>query len=65
MDAEAVYCIDVNGKVTRVLSQLDIERPNGLAITPDARLLYIIDSHSFSIRWKSGRSGSMLLTMVG
>ena len=46
MDDEAVYCIDVNGKVTRVLSQPDIERPNGLAITPDARLLYIIDSHS-------------------
>jgi gluconolactonase len=46
MDAEAVYCIDVNGKVTRVLSQPDIERPNGLAITPDAQLLYVIDSHT-------------------
>jgi gluconolactonase len=46
MDAEAVYRIDADGKVVRVLSQLQIERPNGLAITPDARVLYIIDSHS-------------------
>ena len=31
---------------TRVLSQPQIERPNGLAITPDARTLYVIDSHT-------------------
>ena len=30
----------------RVLSQPQIERPNGLAITPDARTLYVIDSHT-------------------
>jgi gluconolactonase len=46
MDAEAVYCIGVDGKVARVLSQPQIERPNGLAITPDARRLYVIDSHT-------------------
>jgi gluconolactonase len=27
------------------LSQPQVERPNGLAITPDARTLYVIDSH--------------------
>jgi gluconolactonase len=43
---EAVYRIDPDGAVERVLSQPSIERPNGLAITPDARRLYIIDSHS-------------------
>jgi gluconolactonase len=46
MDAEAVYRIDPDCKVSRVLSQPQIERPNGLAITPDARTLYVIDSHT-------------------
>jgi gluconolactonase len=46
MDAEAVYRIAIDGKVVRALSQPEIERPNGLAITSDARTLYVIDSHS-------------------
>ena len=46
LDAEAVYRIDRDGTFTRVVSQPEIERPNGLAITPDARTLYIIDSHT-------------------
>jgi gluconolactonase len=55
MGCEAVYCIDAGpgndgpGKdhsVRRVLSQPDIGRPNGLAITPDAKTLYVVDSHN-------------------
>ena len=46
MAEEAVYRIDPDGTVERVLSQPAIERPNGLAITPDARTLYVIDSHT-------------------
>jgi gluconolactonase len=45
-DAEAVYRIDPDGSVTRVLSQPQIERPNGLAISPDGKTLYVVDSHS-------------------
>jgi gluconolactonase len=45
MDVEAVYRIDPDGKVTRVLSQPAVEKPNGIAITPDAKTLYVIDSH--------------------
>jgi gluconolactonase len=45
MGAEAVYCID-GGKVRRVVSQPDIGRPNGLAITPDDKTLYVVDSHN-------------------
>ena len=45
-DAEAVYRIDPGGTVVRVLAQPAIERPNGLAITPDDRTFYVIDSHS-------------------
>jgi gluconolactonase len=43
---EAVYRIDPNGAVTRVLTQPLIERPNGLAVTHDDRTLYVIDSHT-------------------
>src|SRR5262249_39729364 len=46
MDNESVYRIDPDGGVIRVLSQPQIERPNGLAITPNARTLYVIDSHT-------------------
>lgn len=42
---EAVYCIDGSG-VRCVVSQPYIGRPNGLAITPDDRTLYVIDSHN-------------------
>lgn len=45
MGAEAVYRIDPDGTVHRVVSQPNIERPNGIAITPDARTLYLVDSH--------------------
>src|SRR5262249_55801186 len=45
MKEEAVYRIDPDKKVTRVLSQPDVEKPNGIAITPDAKMLYVIDSH--------------------
>ena len=46
LDAEAVYRIDPDGTVTRVLSQSEIERPNGLALTPDGKTLYVVDSHT-------------------
>ncbi len=42
MDAEAVYRIDPDGTVTRVVSQPYVERPNGLALTPDGRTLYLV-----------------------
>jgi gluconolactonase len=45
LDAEAVYRIDLDGSVTRVVSQPQVERPNGLAIAPDGKTLYLIDSH--------------------
>jgi gluconolactonase len=41
---ESVYCID-GTSVRRVITQPAIGRPNGLAMTPDDRTLYVIDSH--------------------
>jgi len=42
---ESVYRIDTDGTVVRVVSQPQVERPNGLAVTPDMKTLYLIDSH--------------------
>jgi gluconolactonase len=44
LDHESVYRIDPDGKVHRVLSQPQIQRPNGVAISPDERKLYVVDS---------------------
>jgi gluconolactonase len=46
MTEEAVYRIDPDGEVSRVETQPAIERPNGLAVTPDDKTLYLIDSHT-------------------
>jgi len=44
MDVEGVYRIELDGSVTRVLGQPEIQRPNGIAISPDDRTLYLVDS---------------------
>jgi len=44
MEHESVYRIDPDGEVTRVISQPDIQRPNGIALSPDERTLYVVDS---------------------
>lgn len=41
---ESVYRIDVDGTVTRVITQPEIERPNGIALSPDEKTLYLVDS---------------------
>src|SRR5262245_27753167 len=45
MDVEGVYRVDPAGKVTRMLTQKEIDRPNGIAVSPDNKTLYVIDSH--------------------
>lgn len=45
MEAEAVYRISTNGEVRRVLDQDNVQKPNGLALTPDGSTLYVIDSN--------------------
>ena len=41
---EAVYRIDEGGKVQRVITQPAIGRPNGVAISPNGKTLYVVDS---------------------
>ena len=44
MDCDAVYRIDTDGSVTRILTQPDIQRPNGIAVDQAGTVLYVIDS---------------------
>ena len=70
-----MYRIDPDGTVGRVLTQPAIERPNGLAITPDGRTLYVIDSHprpggnrkvwAFDVAEGGGLSGRRLVFDFG
>lgn len=42
-DKESVYRIDTDGKVTRIVD--DVQRPNGILISPDAKTLYVADNN--------------------
>ena len=41
----AVYRIDASGAVTRILAAPDIQRPNGIQVSPDDRTLYLIEAN--------------------
>lgn len=44
MTDESVYRIDTDGRVTRIITQPAIQRPNGIAVTQDGKHLYVVDS---------------------
>lgn len=44
MKIEGVYRIDPDLRVMRILAQPSVQRPNGIAVTQDARTLYVVDS---------------------
>jgi len=46
MTEEAVYRIDAPGQVTRVLAAPDVERPNGILVSPRDEFLYVADNHN-------------------
>jgi gluconolactonase len=41
----AVYRVDPDGTVAQILKEPDIERPNGIIISPDDKTLYLIEAH--------------------
>jgi gluconolactonase len=45
-DGGAVYRIDAPGTVARLLARPDIERPNGIQISPDDKILYLVEANS-------------------
>lgn len=44
LDHDSVYRIDVDGSVAKVITQPEIQRPNGIALSPDEKMLYLVDS---------------------
>lgn len=42
---EGVYRLDEPGKVTRILAE-EVDRPNGIAVTPDDKFLYVVDNNN-------------------
>ena len=45
---EGVYRYDLDGKLTRIITH-EVDRPNGLAITPDDRYLYVADNNNDTV----------------
>ena len=45
LDVEGVYRVDPDGAVKRILGQAELQRPNGLAVSPDDRTLYVVDTN--------------------
>ncbi|RPJ81496.1 MAG: SMP-30/gluconolactonase/LRE family protein [Acidobacteria bacterium] len=40
-----VYRVNVDGGIERILSAPDVQMPNGVALSPDERFLYVVESH--------------------
>lgn len=40
----AVYRIDAPGKIERILHQPDVQRPNGIQVSPDDKTLYLVEA---------------------
>ncbi len=45
LEGVAVYRIDTPGMVVRILAAPDIERPNGIQISPDDKTLYLVEAN--------------------
>jgi len=45
MPGAAVYRIDAPGNLARILAAPDIERPNGIQISPDDKTLYLVEAN--------------------
>jgi gluconolactonase len=43
IDRESVYRVDPDGKVTRIIE--DVQKPNGIILSPDMKTLYVADNN--------------------
>ena len=41
----AVYRIDLDGSVHQILAEPEIDKPNGLVISPDDKIFYLLETH--------------------
>lgn len=44
LETEDVYLIDTDGALRRVATRPDIAKPNGIALSPDQKILYVADT---------------------
>ena len=44
-NVDAVYRIDTDGSIHQILKAPDIDKPNGLVISPDDKTFYLIEAH--------------------
>lgn len=65
---EGVYRIDAPGKVVRIISH-EVDRPNGILVTPDDKQLYVADNNNNTIggarklwRFDLTRNGDIVLS---
>jgi len=75
LDGEAVYRIDTGGSVRRIISQPEVQKPNGIAFGPDPKTLYVVDSNgaaggnrkiwAFSLAADGSASGQRLVYDFG
>ena len=42
----AVYRVDAPGRITRILASPEVQRPNGIQISPDDRTLYLVEANN-------------------
>ena len=47
-DVEGVYRVDSDGSVTRIITH-EVDRPNGIAVTTDSRLLFVADNNNNNV----------------
>jgi len=52
-EIEGVYRIDAPGRVTRIITH-EVDRPNGIGVTPDDRYLYVADNVNDGPRGRGG-----------
>ena len=52
-NVNAVYRIDTDGKVSQILAAPQIDMPNGLEVTADGKLLYLVESDGRADRSRS------------
>jgi gluconolactonase len=45
LSVEGVYRIDPDDRVALVLDQNHVQKPNGIAVAPDGKMLYVVDAN--------------------
>lgn len=55
-NVNAVYRVDPDGKLTQLLAWPDVHMPNGIVISPDEKMLYLIEAHPDADRHRDIRA---------